>query len=1162
MNADFLREVDRRVIVLDGAMGTSIHSHNLPLSEYRGLENCCEILVETRPDVIREIHESFLAVGCDAVETNTFGANQIVLAEFGIAHLTRDLNARAASIARAATAKHATPERPRFVLGSIGPGTKLPSLGHVAYDVLLASYSEQIRGLLDGGVDALIIETCQDILQCKCALAAALRVFDERGTRLPLIVQVTMETTGTMLVGSDMGAAVTALDPFPIDVIGLNCATGPAEMSEHIKYLSKYCPRRLSVVPNAGLPQLIDGCAAYPLSPEEMALWIKRFVEEDGVNIVGGCCGTTPAHLKAVVAAIGTRAPAPRAVSHQPAASSLYNTVTLRQDNSMLIIGERTNANGSKQFKELLEKGDLDGMVQMAKRQVKEGSHVIDVCTAYVGRDETADMRAVIRRFASEVTVPLMIDSTEAPVIEEALKMHGGKCLVNSVNLEDGEERCAKVLPMCKQYGAAVVALTIDEQGMAKTAARKLEVARRLYDIIVDKYGLKPSDILFDPLTFTICTGNEDDRKLGEETLAGIRLIKQAMPQAHTMLGLSNISFGLLPAARSVLNSVFLHHARASGLDAAIVHASKIVPLYKIDERQRQVAEDLIFDRRREGYDPLQELIALFLDHKVEKKVERKARSVEERLQSRIVDGDRKGLEDDLKLALETHRPLDIINNLLLEGMKVVGELFASGAMQLPFVLQSAETMKAAVNFLEPFMEKLAGESKGKIVLATVKGDVHDIGKNLVDIILTNNGYAVINLGIKQPIHNILDAAKNHAADAIGMSGLLVKSTLVMKDNLDEMNRQGIKLPVILGGAALTRRYVEKDLRALYQGHVDYAKDAFEGLALMEQICGRARTSPARAEPAKVLVGAAARNGGTPPPALDEVRAKSIAERPAPEVNIALKAHTDVARNVPLPQVPFFGTRVVDRVPLRALLPFLNEVMLFQFQWGFKKSARTSADFEAYLDEHARPALQRMLQECEAAPILEPRAVYGFYPCYAQGDEVVLLDPDKHTESARFRFPRQADRARLCIADFFRPKETGDLDVIGLQIVTMGARADEVARSWFHQNRYTDYLFLHGFSVEMTEAFAEYMHKLIRSDLGLLGDDVRDMKELLRQGYRGSRYSFGYPACPKLEDQEKLLRLLRAERIGISLSEEYQLIPQQSTSAIIAHHPQAKYFSV
>jgi 5-methyltetrahydrofolate--homocysteine methyltransferase len=914
------------------------------------------------------------------------------------------------------------------------------------------------------------------------------------------------------------------------------------------------------VQPNAGLPQIVEGEPFYPLTPEELARWLVEFVEVDGVNIVGGCCGTTPEHLRRVVEAIGGRAPKGRSVEKEPSVSSLYQAVNLRQEKSFLIVGERTNANGSKKFRELLAADDVDGMVQMARDQVRGGSHMIDVCVAYVGRDERADMERLMSRLATEVTCPLMIDSTETAVIEAALRLAPGKCIVNSVNLEDGEKRCDEVLSLCRKYGAAVVALTIDEEGMAKTCARKVAVARRLYELATEKYGIEPGDILFDPLTFTICTGNEDDRRLGLETLEAIRQIKQEMPECHTLLGVSNISFGVKSAVRHVLNSVFLHYAREAGLDAAIVHAAGIQPLYKIEEKLREIARRLVFDERAEGYDPLAELIRQFPDDRALKQKEQvRPAKVEERLKKRIVDGDRTGLEDDLDGAMGRHRPLAIINDILLEGMREVGELFASGQMQLPFVLQSAETMKAAVAHLEPHMDRSIEAGKGSIVLATVRGDVHDIGKNLVDILLTNNGYTVYNLGIKQPIEAIISAWQEKKADAIGLSGLLVKSTVVMRDNLIVLNERGLAPPVILGGAALNRRYVENDLRPLYQGGLYYAKDAFAGLELMRRICERGGAD---------LVGAAVAADRTS--ADETAKAGADTERIRPVVKVGpgestsveqVPARSAVSTSVPIPEPPFWGRRVIEEIPLRAVAGYINETMLFQVQWQFRRQGRGPKEFEEYIDNEVRPIYRELVARCERENIVQPKAVYGYWPCQSEGNTLYVYDPeDRGLVVARFELPRQRKKPYWGMADFWRPRSSGEYDVIAMSLVTVGGRASEVARQWFAEDKYRDYLYLHGLSVEAAEALAEYVHKQVRIELGIAGEDAREMRRLFQQGYQGSRFSFGYPACPSLDDQAKLWPLLRPQEIGVSLSEEFQLEPEQSTSALIAHHPEARYF--
>jgi 5-methyltetrahydrofolate--homocysteine methyltransferase len=1163
--AHILDYLSDRVLLCDGAMGTQMQARQLDVErDYLGHENCTDILCESRPDLVREIHLGYLRAGADAVITNSFGGSPITLGEFGIAEKAYGLNRRAAELAREAVEALKGDGRTRFVIGDIGPGTRLPSLGHVEYQRLEDALAEQSRGLIAGGVDAILIETCQDPLQIKAAVNGAKRARAEAGKDTPIFVQVTVETTGTLLVGADIAAAATVIHALDVPLLGLNCATGPLEMAEHVKWLGENWPGLISCQPNAGLPELMDGHTHYPLSAAELAQWQERFVSEDGVNLIGGCCGTDVPHIAALDAMLRRLAedgfrPRPRArkAVWTPAIASLYSQVSLRQENAYLSIGERCNANGSKQFRLLQEKGDWDGCVEMARAQVKEGSHALDVCTAFVGRDEVAEMCEVVSRMRGAVNAPLVIDSTELPVLEAALKLYGGKPILNSINFEDGEGPAEKRMELARRFGACVIALTIDEQGMAKEVERKVEVARRLYDFACNRFGLPPADLLFDPLTFTICTGNEDDRKLGVWTLEAIERIAKEMPECQIILGLSNISFGLNPAARHVLNSVYLDHALKRGLTGAIVHVSKIMPLHKIPEEEVRVAEDLIFDRRRAGYDPLQAFIALF-ENRVAAKSAKKERpaAVEERLKQRIVDGDRQGLEEDLALAMRQYPPLDIINTFLLDGMKVVGELFGAGKMQLPFVLQSAETMKAAVAFLEPHMERVEGQQKGTIVLATVKGDVHDIGKNLVDIILTNNGYRVVNLGIKQPINAILEAAAQHKADAVGMSGLLVKSTVVMRENLEEMSRQGLSMPVMLGGAALTRRYVEEDcVKAYASGRVAYARDAFDGLALMDKVVnGRFDAH---------LQEVAARNRGR---VVNEQRKLGRAADPKPlrpvDVEEIRLRRQELTRGLSVPAPPFWGPRTVARVPVKALVPYLNERMLYQFHWGFRKEGRTLDEFKVWAHKELRPILQRLLDTAIQQDILVPQAAYGFWKCAAEGNDVILFAEDGTSEVARFSFPRQNKEGGLCIADFFRDVTDNERDVIGLQVVTMGPRASDVAREWFADNRYQDYLYLHGLSVEMAEAMAEYIHKRIRAELGFAAEEARDIEALLQQGYRGSRYSFGYPACPNLADQRQLLALLNAEEIGVSLTEEDQLDPEQSTSAIVVTHPQAKSFSV
>jgi len=1181
MASQILRELGRRVLVVDGSMGATIQS--MPLSvekDYLGRENCVDVLVRSRPDVIQQIHESFLAVGADCVETNTFGANKLVFAEFDdeLVAWTHDINKEAAEIARAACNRHASKDNPRFVIGSIGPGTKLVSLGQTSWERMLDSYTEQARGLIAGGVDAFIIETCQDLLQVKIAVNACLDALTAAGKTpedIPIFVSVTIETTGTMLLGTEIAAAANALSMFPIASLGLNCATGPTEMGEHIAYLSHHWDRHISVIPNAGLPVLHEGKTCFPLGAESFTKSLVQFIDEFGVSLVGGCCGTSPDHIGKLVQAVGSRAPGARkVVAARPGCSSLYTAVEFEQDNSFLIVAERTNSNGSRKFKRLLDEENWDGLVSMAREEVRDGSHLLDVCVDFVGRDGVKDMSEVISRFVRQVNVPIMVDSTEAPVIEAALKRAGGKCIVNSINLEDGEKRFDVICPMLKRYGAACVALTIDEDpqaGMAKTAQRKLEIAERMHRLYTEKWELDERDLMFDPLTFTIATGNEDDRKLGLETLEGIRLIRRRFPNCGIILGLSNISFGLKPAARVVLNSVFLHEALERGLTAAIVHASKILPRNKIDNEKWDAALWLIFDKRGDDrpagmpadFDPLHHFISHFPEgEEAAPKEDIEKLPIEEQLQRHIIDGEQQHLEAHLDKAMEKYSPLQIINEHLLAGMKVVGDLFGAGEMQLPFVLQSAEVMKKAVAHLEPHMEKIGGNTgpRASIVLATVSGDVHDIGKNLVDIILTNNGYKVHNLGIKQPIAHIVEQFKATGAQAIGMSGLLVKSVGVMEENLHELNRIGITAPVLLGGAALTRHYAESHLRSIYQGKLYYGKDAFDGL----RICDLLASGKLAALDDEIETRLAKRADVEDKIAASRARKDSESnERGGTAVALKPSVRTDVD----VPAAPFFGSRLIVDIKLEEVFPFINTVALFRGQWGFKRGAQSPEDYEKQIEDVVQPIFERMKRECLDSGILTPKVVYGWFPCLSEGDDLIIFDPvDHEREIERFSFPRQSARQRLCISDFFK-RSNGDLrsgerDVIGFHCVTVGEEASKRARQLFEANEYTEYLYLHGMGVETAEALAELWHKRMRAELGIGHEDSPRIRELFTQHYRGSRYSFGYPACPDMSDQEKLFRLIQPERISCVLTENWQIVPEQSTSAIIVHHPEAKYFNV
>ncbi|MEV0330991.1 methionine synthase [Micromonospora echinospora] len=1169
MRTSLLNELSDRILVADGAMGTMLQAADLTLDDFEGYEGCNEILNVTRPDVVRSVHEAYLAAGSDCVETNTFGANLANLGEYDIQHRIRELSEAGARIAREAADAWSTPERPRFVIGSIGPGTKLPTLGHAAYATLRDAYQQNAAGLIAGGADALLVETSQDLLQVKAAVVGSRRAMAESGTTVPLICHVTVETTGTMLLGSEIGAALTALEPLGIDLIGLNCATGPAEMSEHLRYLSQHARVPLSVMPNAGLPQLTADGAVYPLTPEELADALERFVTEYGVSLIGGCCGTTPEHIRVVSERLHGVRPASREPVREPGVSSIYHHVPFAQDASVLMVGERTNANGSKAFREAMLAGDWQSCVEVARGQARDGSHLLDLCVDYVGRDGTQDMRELAGRFATASTLPIMLDSTEPQVIEAGLEMLGGRCVVNSVNYEDGdgpESRFGRVMPVIKEHGAAVVVMCIDEEGQARTAADKVRIASRIVDDLTGRWGMRLPDIMVDTLTFPISTGQEETRRDAIETIEAIREIARRYPGINFTLGISNVSFGLNAAARQVLNSVFLHECVQAGLTSAIVHASKILPMAKIPDEHREVALDMVYDRRREGYDPLQRFIDLFegvdaASARASRAEELAALPLNERLKRRIIDGERNGLEADLEAAMAAGTaPLLIINDILLDGMKVVGELFGSGQMQLPFVLQSAEVMKTAVAYLEPHMEKADDGGKGRIVLATVKGDVHDIGKNLVDIILSNNGYEVVNIGIKQPINAILEAAEQHRADAIGMSGLLVKSTVIMKENLGEMATRGVaeRWPVLLGGAALTRAYVEDDLRAMFPGEVHYARDAFEGLALMDRVMAAKRGGAPVVDPEREAALAARR--------ARRERQRAIVNESLPELDDA-SVRSDVATDVDVPTPPFFGTRVVKGLPLAEYAALLDERATFLGQWGLRGSrGGDGPSYEELVETEGRPRLRYWLDRLTADKVLEAAVVYGYFPAYSEGNDLVVLDENGHSERARFSFPRQRQERRLCLADFFRPRGE-QLDVVALQLVTVGQPISEYTAKMFARNEYRDYLEVHGLSVQLTEALAEYWHRRVRSELTLpsgrtvADDDPADLAGLLRTDYRGCRYAFGYPACPDLEDRAKIVDLLGADRIGVRLSEEFQLEPEQATDAIVVHHPEANYFN-
>ncbi|MCH2145868.1 MAG: methionine synthase [Phycisphaerales bacterium] len=1189
MPSALLTAFDRRILLLDGAMGSTLQSTDLSVDgDYLGRENCVDVLVRSRPELIQGIHRGFLEAGSDAVETNTFGASKHVLGEFDeeLVTWTRSLNREAAELARAACEQVATPDRPRFVLGSMGPGTKLLTLGQITWDRMLESYREQARGLLDGGVDAFLIETCQDLLQVKCAINACLAALDEAGRSpedTPIMVSVTVETTGTMLLGAEIAAAVTALKPYPIASLGLNCATGPIEMADHVAHLSRHWDRHITVVPNAGLPVLVDGQASFPLGAHPMADALERYMRELGVGLVGGCCGTTVEHIAAMRATIdaiadGGERPVERKPIALPGCSSGYSHVDYRQENSFLIVGERMNASGSRRFRQLLEAEDWDAIVTLARDQMRLGANVLDVNVDYAGRDNIADMETIVRKVATTVNAPLMIDSTQVGTLEAGLRNAPGKSIINSANFEDGDEKFDQICTLARRYGSGLVIGSIDEDeesAMARTCERKVAIAERAYRRAVDVHGIDPADLMFDPLVLPISTGMDSDRRSGLELVDGVREISRRMPECQITCGLSNCSFGLKPAARKVLNSVFLHELMEAGLTSAIVHAGGIVPLARIPEDQASAALDLVYDRRstavggtglpegitEEDFDPLARFIELFADVQ-QSDVEEEAvdRTMEEWLRWHIIDGEKGGLIERLDEAMEQMPPIDIINEHLLDGMKTVGELFGSGQMQLPFVLQSAEVMKTAVGHLEPFLERVDGEARGSIVLATVKGDVHDIGKNLVDIILSNNGWTVHNIGIKKPLTEILAAWEETSADVIGMSGLLVKSVMVMEENLKAMNSLPEKPPVILGGAALSRYYCEGHLRSLYEGKLFYGRDAFDGLRVCDLIAQGGdgeldaeidqRLAKRAAVEEQVLASRAQTRSGT-----GVERSESA--------GVELLEEKTVRADVEVPTAPWLGSRVIESVPLSEIVPFINELALFRGQWGFKKGRMDADAYAEHIENDVRPILKRLVAWSEAESVLEPKVVCGWYECQSDGDDLVVWDPeDPGRELERFAFPRQSKRARLCISDFFRSVDSGERDVVGFHCVTMGNRVSEEARRLFEDNEYQEYLFVHGFGVECAEALAELWHKRMRAEIGIGNDDSPRIRELFTQTYRGSRYSFGYPACPEMSDQEKLFRLIQPDRIGCRLTENWQIDPEQSTSAIIVHHPQAKYFNV
>ncbi len=1181
----YLNRDEKPLIIFDGGTGTSFQNLNLTSDDFGGkeLEGCNENLVLSSPKVVEKVHNSFLEAGCHVIETNTFGASSIVLDEYDIADKAYEINKNAALIAKNAAAKYTSVDKPRFVAGSIGPTTKLPTLGHIDFDKLKQSYKDQIYGLTDGGVDLLLIETCQDVLQIKSALLASKEVLDSKNIDIPIMVSITMETTGTMLVGSDIASALTILEPFNIDILGLNCATGPEQMKEHIKYLSENSPFAISCIPNAGLPENIGGIAHYKLKPIELKMQLMNFIYDFNVQLIGGCCGTTPEHIKYLTSIIDEIIDSERPnkngkndlSGYIPSASSIYNSVPYKQDNSILIVGERLNASGSKKVRELLNNDDWDGLVSIAKQQQKENAHVLDVNVDYVGRDGVKDMKELTSRLVTNINLPLMIDSTDADKMESGLKSAGGKCIINSTNYEDGNERFDQVLNLALGYGSGLVVGTIDEDGMARNADKKYNIVKRAINR-TRECGLSDYELFFDPLALPISTGIEEDRLNAKETITAISKIRKNFPEIHIILGISNISFGLSPLSRINLNSIFLDECIKAGLDSAIIAPNKILSLSKISEETKKLCLDLIYDKREFEddiciYDPLVELTKAFQDLSIQdfKKasLENKNLTLEESLKNHIIDGEKIGLEDQLNKALKKYKPLEIINTFLLDGMKVVGDLFGSGQMQLPFVLQSAETMKFAVSILEPYMETVDENiSNGKLLIATVKGDVHDIGKNLVDIILTNNGYDVINLGIKQDVSAIIEAQKKHNADCIAMSGLLVKSTAFMKDNLEAFNNEDISVPVILGGAALTPKFVNEDCSKIYKGKILYGKDAFTDLKFMnEYMDNKKKGNWSNIE-------GFINNEGIN---IDLASSKSSSK----DVKKSISIHTDTSKlnlkenfirskfineEEPIP-APFLGTKVLNEVDidLNKLIFYLDTKALFSGQWQIKKGKNQSVDeYINYLDSYAKPLLDKWLETIIEKKLISPKAVYGYFRCGRKDNSIFLFDDKSLNKISQFNFPRQKSGNNLCIADFYCDlKNDKPIDIFPMQAVTMGDIASEYSQKLFKEDKYSDYLLFHGLTVQLAEALAEYVHALIRIECGFRTEEPDKNREILAQKYRGARYSFGYPACPKVSDSNIQLSLLDAKRINLTMDESEQLHPEQSTTAIISLHSKAKYFS-
>ncbi|MCC6905989.1 MAG: methionine synthase [Anaerolineae bacterium] len=1158
-NLRYLDAIKDHVLIYDGAMGTSIQRYKLTADDFGGekLNGCNDYLVITRPDVIEAIHASFLSVGSEVIETNTFRSNRITLAEYGLQDRVVEINRTAAQLARRVADRFAQETgRPRYVAGSIGPSGKLPSsddpdLSNVTFDELAAVFYEQAQGLVEGGADVLLVETSQDILEVRAAVVGINRYFVDSGNRVALQVQITLDVSGRMLLGTDIASALTILESLPIDVIGLNCSTGPEHMREPIQYLTAHSTKPISVLPNAGLPINVDGEAVYPMQPDPFAKMLAEFVDW-GVSVVGGCCGTTPEHLAKLVQYVGQDRPQQQPEPEtEPRVASAMRAIPMVQNPGPTMIGERVNSQGSRKIKRLLLNDDYEGILQVAREQVDSGAHILDVCVALTERaDEAEQMRRVVKKLSMSIEAPLMIDVTDPDVAEAALSVYPGRGIINGNNLENGRERIDKVLPIAKKHGAAVLSMTIDQQGMAKTAQRKLEVAQAIYDIAVNEYGLKPEDLIFDDLTFTLATGDPEFAASAIETLEGIRLIKQHLPGVMTSLGVSNLSFGLGEAARAVLNSVFLYHAVQAGLDMAIVNPAHIKPYAEIPEDQRELATDLIFNRRP---DALPRYIQYFEQNKITMDDGEGAEdptagmSPEQKLHWQIVHRKKEGVEALVDACLKNQDAVSVLNNVLLPAMKEVGDKFGAGELILPFVLQSAETMKKTVAYLENFLEKKEGTSKGTVVVATVYGDVHDIGKNLVKTILSNNGYTVHDLGKQVPANVIIEAAQQYNATAVGLSALLVSTSKQMPLIVNELARRGLNFPVLIGGAAINRRFGRRilfleDGGEPYAPGVFYCKDAFEGLEVMDKLINpNARES---------FINQIVTEG------YEEIGKAASAK---PSTRAERRSSVQPAPNIPHP--PFWGSRTIRHMPTEIVLTHLHKPELFRLSWGARNTH--GAEWEQLSAEY-EDRLRRMTREVTAGEWLNPQAVYGYFPASADGDSLIIYDPapfeasrnngghrPQRIEIARFSFPRQEDGEHLCIADYFRPADSGEVDTVAFQIVTVGERATERFDRLQNANEYSEAYYFHGLAVQAAEATAQYVNQHVRRELGIPDN-------------RGKRYSWGYPACPDLEDHAVLLRLLpdAATRLGMQLTAAFQWIPEQSTAAIFAHHPQAKYYSV